>query len=41
MYLIVGIGNPGDNYRETRHNVGFDVIDTLSDKLKINLNKKV
>lgn len=39
MYLIVGIGNPGENYRETRHNVGFDVIDTLSDKLKINLNK--
>jgi PTH1 family peptidyl-tRNA hydrolase len=39
MYLIVGLGNPGDEYRHTKHNVGFDVIDLLSDKYNIKLNR--
>lgn len=39
MYLIVGLGNPGDEYAHTRHNVGFDVIDLVSTKYNISVNR--
>ncbi|MDC7227046.1 MAG: aminoacyl-tRNA hydrolase [Spirochaetales bacterium] len=37
--ILIGLGNPGDKYRETRHNAGFAVIDYLSEKFEAPLNK--
>lgn len=39
MRLIVGLGNPGKEYENTRHNVGFLTIDALSKKLNVELDK--
>jgi PTH1 family peptidyl-tRNA hydrolase len=34
-YLIVGLGNIGDKYDNTRHNIGFDILDFLANKQKV------
>lgn len=38
MYIIIGLGNPEPEYSKTRHNMGFDTINKLSQELNINVN---
>ena len=40
MYIIVGLGNPKKEYDNTRHNIGFDVIDKLAEQEKISVLEK-
>lgn len=40
MYIIAGLGNPDGKYRNTRHNIGFDVIDAIAEKNDIVLGEK-
>ena len=39
MYIIIGLGNPEPEYSNTRHNMGFDVINKLAKKNDISLNR--
>ena len=39
MYLIVGLGNPEEDYSKTRHNMGFEVINKISKQYNILVNK--
>ena len=34
-FLILGIGNIGDEYNKTRHNIGFEVLDSISSELNV------
>lgn len=40
MWIITGLGNPGEKYSATRHNVGFMVLDRLSDEYRIPLAER-
>jgi PTH1 family peptidyl-tRNA hydrolase len=39
MFLIAGLGNPGEEYKKTRHNIGFLVLDYLSDSLRVSFSQ--
>ena len=39
MYLIVGLGNPEEEYKNTRHNMGFDTINKVANQYNIEINK--
>jgi PTH1 family peptidyl-tRNA hydrolase len=38
-YLIAGLGNPGREYRETRHNIGFMVVDKVAQRLGVSFGR--
>jgi peptidyl-tRNA hydrolase, PTH1 family len=39
LYIVIGLGNPGGRYDNTRHNVGFDAVDFLAAKHGIKITK--
>ena len=38
-WLVVGLGNPGDKYENTRHNVGFLTVDQIAEQLRVPVQK--
>ncbi len=40
MYIIVGLGNPDRQYQNTRHNIGFDVVDVIASKNHIAISER-
>lgn len=40
MFIIAGLGNLGKEYKNTRHNIGFDVIDVIAEKHNISVIEK-
>ena len=39
MYVVVGLGNPGDRFAQTKHNIGFATVDYLAEQLNIKINR--
>ena len=39
-FMVVGLGNPGLKYKHTRHNIGFDVIDRLAERFRVDVRQK-